>query len=94
MPTIKLTRERHKMSSEQVWQFHVVDGHQFEKNGAVYFADRVGEMAETFGCRLINTKNIDLQNTLGGKWIVTGTAVLEKPKANPSPFRLGVEVAS
>ena len=70
------------MTSEQVWQFHVVDANQFEKNGATYFAKRANEMAETLGCRVINTKNIDLQNTLGGKWMVTGTAILETAKAN------------
>ncbi|MEP7172525.1 MAG: hypothetical protein ABI705_03455 [Aestuariivirga sp.] len=70
------------MSNEQVWQFHVVDGHQFEKNGATYFAQRAAEMAETLGCSVIHTKNIDLQNTPGGKWMVTGTAVLEKAKVH------------
>ena len=70
------------MSSEQVWQFHVVNGHQFEKNGATYFAVCAAEMAETLGCHVINTKNIDLQNTPGGKWMVMGTAVLEHAKAN------------
>jgi hypothetical protein len=70
------------MNSEQVWQFHVVDGHQFEMNGAKYFAERAAEMAKTLGCRVINTKNIDLQSTSGDKWIVTGTAVLEKAKVN------------
>jgi hypothetical protein len=70
------------MSSEQVWQFHVVDGHQFEKNGATYFGERANQMAETLGYRVIKTKNIDLQNTPGGKWMVTGTAVLEKAKVN------------
>ncbi len=70
------------MTSEQVWQFHVVDANQFEKNGATYFAKRANEMAETLGSRVINTKNIDLQNTAGGKWMVTGTVVLENAKAN------------
>ena len=70
------------MTSEQVWQFHVVEGRQFEKNGATYFAERANEMAETLGCRVINTKNIGLQNTPGGKWMVTGTVVLESAKAN------------
>jgi hypothetical protein len=70
------------MSNEQVWQFHVVDGRQFEKNGATYFAERAAEMAETLGCRVLNTKNIDLQNTSGGKWMVTGTAILESAKAD------------
>jgi hypothetical protein len=66
----------------QVWQFHVVDGHQFEKNGATYFAERAALMADTLGCRVISAKNIDLQNTAGGKWMVTGTAVLEKAMVN------------
>ena len=70
------------MSNEQVWQFQVFDGHQFEKNGATYFAERAAEMAETLGCRIINIKNVDLQNTPGGKWMVTGTAVLEKAKVH------------
>ncbi len=69
------------MSSEEVWQFYVVDGHQFEKNGATYFAERAAQMAETLGCRLLNSKNSDLHSIPGGKWMVTGTAILQNAKA-------------
>ena len=70
------------MVSEQVWQFHIEDGLQFDKNGATYFAERATEMAETMGCRVVNTKNIELQNTPGGRWMVTGTVGLEGAKTN------------
>ena len=70
------------MSSEEVWQFHVVDGHQFERNGATYFAERAAQMAKTLGCRLLNSKNSDLHSIPGGKWMVTGTAVLQSAKAD------------
>ena len=70
------------MSSEEVWQFHVVDGRQFEKNGATYFAERAAQMATTLGCRLLNSKNSDLHSIPGGKWMVTGTAILQSAKAD------------
>ena len=70
------------MTSEQVWQFHVVEGRQFDKNGSTYFAERAAEMAGTLGCRLVSTKNVELQNTPGGRWMVTATAILEKTKVN------------
>ena len=70
------------MSNEEVWQFHVVDGHQFEMNGATYFAERATQMAKTLGCRLLNSKNSDLHRMPGGKWMVTGTAILQSAKAD------------
>lgn len=70
------------MSNEQVWQFHVVGGRQFELNGKKYFTERANQMAETLGCRVIDVKNCVLQNSPGDKWMVTGTAVLEAAKAN------------
>jgi hypothetical protein len=71
-----------QMSNEQVWQFHVVDGHQFDRNGATYFAERAAQMANTLGCRLLNIKNIGLHSIPGGKWMVTGTAILQSAKAD------------
>lgn len=70
------------MTSEQVWQFHVVGGRQFDLNGKTYFAERAAQMAETLGCRVINVKNCVLQNSPGDNWMVTGTAVLESAKAD------------
>ena len=70
------------MTSEQVWQFHVVEGRQFDLNGKTYFAERAAEMASTLGCRVLDIKNIDLQNIIGGKWMVTGTAILESARAD------------
>lgn len=64
------------MTNEQVWQFHIVEGRQFDLNGKTYFAERASQMADTIGCRVLQIKNVDLQNTAGG-WMVTGTAVLE-----------------
>ena len=68
------------MTSEQEWHFHVVEGRQFAQNGSAYFAERATEKAKTLGCRLITIKNISLQNTSGGKWMVTGTAILSKAR--------------
>ena len=70
------------MTREQVWQFHVVEGRQFDLNGKTYFAERAAEMAKTLGCVVVSTKHIALQNMPGGKWMVTGTAILEKAKAD------------
>ena len=69
------------MISEQVWQFHVEDGLQFDKNGSTFFRQRATEMAETIGCRLVSMKNIELETVPGGRWMVTGTVSLEKAKA-------------
>ena len=69
------------MTNEQVWQFHVVEGRQFDLNGKTYFAERAAQMADTLGCRVLQIKNVDLQNTTGG-WMVTGTAVLENAKVH------------
>jgi hypothetical protein len=69
------------MTNEQVWQFHVVEGRQFNLNGKTYFAERAAELAATIGCSVLDTKNVDLQNTPGGKWMVTGTAILQSAKA-------------
>ena len=69
-------------TNEHVWQFHVEEGHQFHLNGRTYFAERAAEMAATLGCVVVGTKHIDLQNIPGGKWMVTGTAVLEKAKVH------------
>jgi hypothetical protein len=69
------------MTNEQVWQFHVVEGRQFDLNGKTYFAERAAQMADTLGCRVLQIKNVDLQNTAGG-WMVTGTAVLENAKVH------------
>ena len=69
------------MTSEQVWQFHVVGGRQFEMNGTTYFAERAAQMAEILGCRVVKVKNCVLENSPGDNWMVTGTAILESAKA-------------
>lgn len=68
------------MISEQVWQFHVEDGLHFDKNGSTFFKERATEMAETIGCRLVSTKNVELETVSGGRWMVTGTVGLESAK--------------
>ena len=66
---------------EQIWQFHVEDGFQFDNNGIHYFEERAAEMAATLGCRVIGSKNVQLLNDPGTNWIVTGTVILEKALA-------------
>lgn len=70
------------MISEQVWQFHIKDGLQFDKNGSTFFKERAAEMAETIGCRLVSTKNVELETVSGGRWMVTGTVGLEPLKVH------------
>lgn len=69
------------MTSEQIWQFHVEDGLQFDNNGIQYFEQRAAEMAATLGCRVIGSKNVQLLNEPGTDWLVTGTVILEKTSA-------------
>ncbi len=70
------------MLREQVWQFHVENGLQFDKNGETYFRERATEMAETIGCRFAGMRNVELGTAPGGKWLVTGTVSLEKANAH------------
>ena len=67
-------------TNEQVWQFHVEDRSHFKDNGRAYFEARANEMAATIGCNLSGSKNIQLE-LVRGRWLVTGTAVLNSWKA-------------
>ena len=69
------------MIREQVWQFHVEDSPQFDKNGETYFRQRATELAETIGCHFVGLKNVELEAVPGGRWKVTGTVSLETLKA-------------
>ena len=65
------------MDSEQVWNFHVGQGFEFEKNGAAFFSDRAIKMAETIGYRVVSITNVELKTGAGGKWFVTGKVGLK-----------------
>lgn len=67
-------------TNEHVWQFHVEDGSQFKDNGRAYFEARAQELAETIGCNLVGSKNVQLE-FIRGRWKVTGTAILDSLKA-------------
>ena len=45
---------------EQVWQFLVEGRRRFDNNGIDYFEERAAEMASTFGCRVVGSKNVHL----------------------------------
>ena len=66
---------------EQNWQFHIEHERQFDNNGIDYFEERAAEMAATFGCRVIGSKNVHLLKEPGTNWIVAGTVILEKTLA-------------
>ena len=71
------------MISEQVWQFHVVEGRQFDKRGAIYFAERSAEMATTLELSSPSYVRASTQGHVQpSKWMVTGTAILESAKAD------------
>lgn len=66
---------------EQIWQFNVEGGFQFDNNGISYFEERAAELAATLGCRVMGSKNVQILNEPGTNWIVTGTVILEKALA-------------
>ena len=67
-------------TNEHVWQFHVEDRSHFKDNGRAYFEARAKEMAETIGCNLAGSKNVQLE-IVRGRWMVTGMVVLHSLKA-------------
>jgi hypothetical protein len=67
-------------SNERVWQFPIEEEVQFRKNGIIFFEECAIEMATRVGRHLGSMKNVQFETAPGGKWLVTGTVVLESVK--------------
>ena len=67
-------------SQEQVWQFPALDGAQFKDKGQAYFESQARQRAAAIGCNLVGMKGVRSE-FVRGRWVVTGTAILDELKA-------------
>jgi hypothetical protein len=62
--------------TEHLWQFRISDASCLSDQGVAFFASKSSEMAAVWGCILIETKNVKLDQWHNDILMVSGIAVL------------------
>ena len=64
------------MELEQVWNFYVKPDFEFGSQGNDFFSERATKLAEAIGYQVDSVQNVELKNSAGLKWFLTGNVRL------------------